>query len=241
MSLININKQIIFFASVFLINNALSTKKIMILEGDQLDSQIKLANQKHNKLFLIFYVNNCQYCKMALKILKTQIIKNFEDVEEVSFGSIDLDQQKNIWIGLRFNITKIPYIILIENNKMFLYQKSFEANTVIEFIKEEKNIEDALDIPKEMTFLNKFKSAMEELSEKIEKVLEKFGMNKTWGIKLAYFFVIVGIISFFYLEKKLFDLCKYIFGEKNMNVDNTISRGENKNDNNINDEKEKED
>ena len=90
----------------------------MILEGDQLDSKIKLASETNFKLFLLFYVNNCEYCNMALKILKTQVIKNFEDEDEISFGSINLDEQKNVWFGLRFNVTRIPYIILIENKKI---------------------------------------------------------------------------------------------------------------------------
>ena len=178
MSLFKINPNLfILFILILLFSFSLSTKKIMILEGDQLDSQIKSASETNFKLFLLFYVNNCEYCNMALKILKTQVIKNFEDEDEISFGSINLDEQKNVWFGLRFNVTKIPYIILIENKKMYLYQKNFESKEVIKFINEEKNIEDALDIPDEITFFTKFKAAMRELGGNIEKILEKFGVS----------------------------------------------------------------
>ena len=98
----NPNILIIFFTLILLFSFSLSTKKVMILEGQQLDSQIKLASQSNYKLFVIFYVNNCEYCKMALKTLKTQVIKNFEDEDEISFGSINLDEQKNIWFEIRF-------------------------------------------------------------------------------------------------------------------------------------------
>ena len=159
---------------------------------------------------------------MALKILKTQVIKNFEDEDEISFGSINLDEQKNVWFGLRFNVTKIPYIILIENKKMYLYQKNFESKEVIKFINEEKNIEDALDIPDEITFFTKFKAAMRELGGNIEKILEKFGVSKTYGLQIAYFLIIMGFISFIYLENKLLDLCRRrLFNKEDTNLKNT--------------------
>ena len=208
----------ILISSLFI--SCLSTKQIMSLEGEELDIQIKTSMQSNFKLFLIFYVNNCPYCNMAIKILKTQIIKNFEDEDEINFGTINLDNQKNAWLGLRFNVTRIPYIILIEKNKMYLFQKNFEEKGVIYFINEEKNIEDAFDIPEEITFFSKFKAAMGELSSKIEKVLEMFGINKKWGIKLSYFVIIVGVISFIYLENKLIDYCRNSYKKKDNNAEN---------------------
>ena len=210
----------------------------MILEADQLDSQIKIASESNYKLFLLFYANNCQYCTMALKILKNQIVKNFEDEDEISFGSINLDEQKNIWLGLRFNVTRIPYVVLIENKKMYLFNYNFDEKTVINFINEEKNIEDALDIPEEMTFFWKLKSAMDELNENIEKILEKFGVNKTFGMKLAYILIILAIILFLYLENKLIDCCRNYFCNKRVNI-NEIKNEDEINKNNDKNEKEK--
>ena len=75
-----LNKLIIImiiFMSLF--QKISPTKKIMYLEGEQLDSQISLSVKTDSKLFLIFYVKNCQYCTHALQILKNKIVKNFED------------------------------------------------------------------------------------------------------------------------------------------------------------------
>ena len=238
MSLININPYIILIILITLFSNISSTKKVMILEADQLDSQIKIASESNYKLFLLFYANNCQYCTMALKILKNQIVKNFEDEDEISFGSINLDEQKNIWLGLRFNVTKIPYAVLIENKRMYLFNYNFDEKAVINFINEEKNIEDALDIPEEMTFFWKLKSAMDELNENIEKILEKFGVNKTFGMKLAYILIILAIILFLYLENKLIDCCRNYFCNKRVNT-NEIKNEDEINKNNDKNEKEK--
>lgn len=238
MSFININPYILLIILITLLSNISSSKKVMILEADQLDSQIKIASESNYKLFLLFYANNCQYCTMALKILKNQIVKNFEDEDEISFGSINLDEQKNIWLGLRFNVTRIPYVVLIENKKMYLYNYNFDEKAVINFINEEKNIEDALDIPEEMTFFWKLKSAMDELNENIEKILEKFGVNKTFGMKLAYILIILAIILFLYLENKLIDCCRNYFCNKRVNI-NEIKNEDEINKNNDKNEKEK--
>ena len=126
----------IIFVSLF--QKISPTKKIMYLEGEQLDSQISLSVKTDSKLFLIFYVKNCQYCTHALQILKNKIVKNFEDEDEISFGSINLDEQKNVWQGLRFNVTRIPYIILIEKNKIYKYENTFEEKLVMDFIMKKK-------------------------------------------------------------------------------------------------------
>ena len=209
--------NITLFIIILLFNIALSSKNIISLEGDQLDHQINLCNKMNSKLFIIFYVNNCQYCDMALKILENQIVNNFEDEDEIYFSSINLDNQKNIWLGLRFNVTRIPYIILIEKEKIYSYDKAFEDKSVLKFINDEKNIEDGFDIPPKITFMDKLKAALNELSEKMGNVLEIFGINKNWGIKLAYFFIFFGLISFIYLENKLIENCRNFCWKKRVN------------------------
>ena len=128
----------------------LSSKKIMVIEGNNIDSAIKNSMEGKSKLFLIFTVKNCPYCSHALKILKEKVVKNFEEEEEIFFGHVDLDNQLNVWLGIRFNITKIPYIILIENNKIFHFESQFEESLVLKFINEEKNLEEGEDIPREV-------------------------------------------------------------------------------------------
>ena len=151
----------------------------MLLEGDQLDYVIKNATITNTKLFLIFYIPSCIYCKHALKVLNDNIKNTFDEKAPISFGIINLENQTNIWTGLRFNITRIPYIILIEKNKMYYYQNSFEEQSVMNFINEEKNIEDALDIPPPVGFLGKLNAAMKELNEKVETYFGKYGINFT--------------------------------------------------------------
>ena len=134
MSFFNLYLYINIIILISLFANSLSKKNVMNLEGKSVDKEIKRASQSNYKLFMVFYVKNCQYCDIVLKTLKTQIVKNFEDEDEISFATINLDNQSNIWLGLRFNVTRIPFIILIENNKIYKYQKTFEEKEVMKFM-----------------------------------------------------------------------------------------------------------
>ena len=203
----NHNYSIIFLILIILIISSQSKKQIMLLDGDDLDSQINLSSKSNTKLFLIFFVEHCVYCTHALKILKEKIVKNFEDEDEISFGVVNLDDQKNVWTGLRFNISRIPYVILIEKEKMYYYQNAFEENLVMKFINEEKNIEDALDIPPPSNFFDKLKAVNKELSEKIGSFFEQFGLKKEFANKITYIVIILGFIIFVYIESKIISLC----------------------------------
>ena len=217
MSIFNLNLYINILILISLFSNSLSKKNIMNLEGKEVDKQIKKSSELNYKLFIVFYLKNCQYCNIVLKTLKTKIINNFEDEDEISFGTINLSNQYNVWLGLRFNVTRIPYIILIEKNKIYKFEKTFEEKEVMEFINEEKNIEDAFDIPKEITLFSKLKAALNELSSKIERVLEMYGVNKKWSKIIAYLTIIFGVTSFIYLENKLIDSCKNSYKKKKDN------------------------
>ena len=213
------NKSYILFFIVILclFKSSFSEKKIMKIEGENLDVVLKNSYLSKFKLFLVFYVKNCQYCTHALKVLKNQIAKNYDEEEEISFGSVDLDNQLNIWVGLRFNITRIPFIILVENNKMYHYENQFEESLVMKFISEEKNIEDGEDIPKPIGFTQKFYIAVDELTERMQGVVDMIGLKVKWNISMTYAFLVLIFFSFIYIESKIIQRCKNLcnFGKNN--------------------------
>ena len=215
----SINYSHLFLVLIFLIITPTnSEKEIKKITGNELDTQIKLASKSNTKLFLVFYVNNCFYCSHALKILTEKVIKNFKEKDKVNFCIIDLDDQKNIWTGLRFNISKIPYVVLIYKNKMYHYQREFEENSVINFIKEEKNIEDALTIPPPSTFLDKLYVVNKQINENISLFFEKYGIRKEISNKISYLIIISCFFLFAYIEIKIISLCGNIFQKKKTNV-----------------------
>ena len=216
----------ILFFSIFLclFKFSFSEKKIVIIEGDNLDLAINNSRDSNFKLFLIFYVKNCPYCTRALKVLKDQVIKNFDEQEDIFFGSVDLDNQLNVWVGLRFNITKIPYIILIENNKMYHYESQFEESLVLKFINEEKNLEDGQGIPNPVTFMKKFEVAVQELTERMQSILNKFGIKINWNNYMTYILLISFLAFFVYVENKIIKGCQKLCSFKKNNKNNNINK-----------------
>ena len=206
----------------------LSSKKILVIEGNNIDAAIKNSMEGKSKLFLIFTVKNCPYCSHALNILKDKVVKNFEEEEEIFFGHVDLDSQLNVWLGIRFNITKIPYIILIENNKIYHFESQFEEELVLKFINEEKNLEEGEDIPGRVTFMDKFNVAVNELTEHLQHLVNKLGLKITWNNTFTYIILIVFFIFFIYFESKLIDKCRNLFRGKNKEKQINVEKKEEK-------------
>ena len=202
-------KYVLFIILEFYLFELISAeKKILILDGDYFDKAIQNAISSKYKLFLIFHVQKCQYCTHVLKVLKSQVIKNYEDDENIFFGSVNLDEQSNVWLGIRFNISRIPYIILIENKKMYHFESQFEESLVVKFINEEKNVEDGEEIPPAVTFKRKFGIAVEELTETIQGYLNKYLGTKAWSSKMTYILLIMCFIGVIYIESSIINKCK---------------------------------
>ena len=230
-----------------LFKSSISKQHIVILEGDKVDLAIKNSIEYNYKLFIIFHVHNCPYCTHALKVLKDQVIKHYDDNgENMFFGSVDLDNQLNVWLGLRFNITKIPYIILIENKKMYHFESQFEESLVVKFIDEEKNFEDGEDVPESVTFMKKFKVAVKELTERMQEIINKLGIKITWNTTMTYILLIFFFGTFVYVENKIIGQCRNLCQFKKNNNNNinihkkkekSDEKIEKKNNNNKKDEK----
>ena len=231
------HKYVFFIILEFYLFELISAeKKILILEGDYFDKAIQNAISSKNKLFLIFHVQKCQYCTHSLKVLKNQVIKNYEDDENIFFGSVNLDEQSNVWLGIRFNITKIPFIILIENRKMYHFESQFEESLVVKFINEEKNVEDGEEIPPAVSFKRKFEIAVEELTETIQGTLNKYLGTKKWSSKMTYILLIILFIGVIYIESSIITKCKNLckLNKKVKKEDKKETNSEIKNENNEN-------
>ena len=94
---------------------------------------------------------------------------------------------------------------------MYHYESQFEESLVLKFINEEKNIEDGEDIPEPVTFKKKFKIAVKELTENMQGLMKKLGINIGWNNAMTYILLILIFIIFVYVESKIIERCKRIF------------------------------
>ena len=201
--------------TIIIFKSTHSRKEIMLLEGDTFEETLKNSIESKSKLFLIFHVKKCPFCDHVIRILKERIINNYEDEDEINFGVVNLDRQSNIWLGIRFNITRIPFIILIENKKMYQFQNQFEESTVLKFIDEEKTVEDSMDIPENLGMMGKVNAIMRDLKERIKEsmqiIFDKYGIKLRWNNTMTYILLTILLISIIYIENKLIDGIRKIF------------------------------
>ena len=91
------------------------TGQISEINHDSFKSYIESNRYNENKkLLLIFYKQNSTLCEEAINAIEKYIIQDYNSESEIEFGKINLDLDNNIWLYLQFNITRIPYVILIK-------------------------------------------------------------------------------------------------------------------------------
>lgn len=166
-------------------------QEMLQLTDTNFDKEIATLSENGVKWFLIFYVDTCGYCKKAIETLKEEIIPKYEDNDKIRFGGVNCNT--NIWLSIRFNITYIPYMVLLENNKMYEFKNHLSPESFEKFVNEEKTIEDALEIPLHSTYFFLFKTIAKEsyfvLKENIQQFMKRHGYN----IQISNY-VMVGII-----------------------------------------------
>ena len=93
---------------------------------------IVIQNGNNYRWFVLFYVSTCGHCRRAKKEIKAVFDKK-EYSSNLRFAQIET--QSNVMTSIRFNITQIPYIVLMENNTMIEMTKYPNQNNIIDFIK----------------------------------------------------------------------------------------------------------
>ena len=156
---------LITFLSFLKIVNS-STQKISEINYASFRKYIK----DNKKLLIIFYLKNNIFCEKALKTIENEIISDYNDESGIKFGKINVDSEN--MLSHKFNITKIPTIILIQEDYFYeLDQKP-----------DKYSIKDLIDLPKDNT---KGKKIPEHFSI-IEKILNIIEMTVNYIFKLVY-------------------------------------------------------
>lgn len=103
-----------------------------------------LTSKPNTKWLIVFYERNCFLCQLTLNLIKETLIFEYKDDNKMKFGSVNCDD--NFFLSLRFNITQIPYIVLIENEKIYQFKNTINKDEIINFINREKGEEDLFKI-----------------------------------------------------------------------------------------------
>ena len=194
----------LFISLIIILLNQIETSKIKNyynLTDSNFDNLV-ITNNKKIKWLILFYVHNCKFCDQTIKILEKDIITHYSKNSDIKFGLIDCD--KNLWLAIRFNLSYTPYIILIENNRLYQFKTFPGKDSFINFIDEEKTVEDSLIIPTSLSKIQKgfkiFKGFSSEISKSIQDFLNKRGYKINWKNEYSMILVVVCTILFIVLE-----------------------------------------
>ena len=190
-----------------LFNKIISPKKI----GEKIENSYNKLLSRKIKWLLIFYADNCLFCDKIIDRLNTDktLVKKIRQENKVNIGLINLDLFENIWINIRLNITRIPYILLIDNDTeinnrphIYEYQTYFDEYQIINFINDDKNINDSIKIPDDVSTMNKILILLNYVVNSITYYFEnKLGNVFNWDKNLTIILLILLLIISFYIIK----------------------------------------
>ena len=166
---------------------------------------------KNKKLIVIFYTNNCKYCQEALNVISNEIIDKYNSDNKIDFGKINCDLKENVWLNIRFNITRIPYIILVKGKYYSELNSNYDKYELNDFINTPKDNKDLLLIPNDINMVQK-RIIVTKYTINYVKDFFKSKFNIDLHQNIIIFILILSLILFLWLIKLLLEFCCYMFG-----------------------------
>lgn len=164
---------------------------------------------------LLFYLETCPHCKMAKESLDVicndeQLVGNETPVKDLHFGKIECSI--NNWSCMRFNITRVPYIVMLQNDKMFEFASYPTKQALFNFIVDEKTVESGLEIPPPFGMMGVVSKVFEEsvrmLNEQIQEyITNTLKLDLKWNSYYTILLLINGLFLLLIVEYWLISLC----------------------------------
>jgi len=195
------------------------------LTGSTFDDEVKSGSS----WFIVFYTATCPYCKQALKLI-TKYLDGDDRNTEMNFGKVECDEY-NTFICYRFNITRIPYIIILENNRMYELNSFKNENSLIDFINSEKEVDGGVEIPPSLGWFFLIKRSFEEASEYSHEIFsnlikDTLKLNIEWTYYHSLGVMITCILITILFEIYLVLGCLNMFTGKYKKKDNKVDTTE---------------
>ena len=90
------------------------------------------SNARKEGSLILFYVTWCPYCKVALDKWSGIKQKYTNTKNTITFSELDCDKFSNM--ADKYNITAYPTIILVKNDKKYIYDAELDQTTLELFI-----------------------------------------------------------------------------------------------------------
>jgi hypothetical protein len=197
---------------------------IQSISDSTIDSTI---GDGHGNWLLLFYLETCPHCKNAISVFndlsQNPSLNNEESLKSLQIGKIECSM--NNWSCMRFNITRVPYIVALQNGKLFEYNFYAIEDKLISFLKEEKLVESGLPIPPILGYAGILSKILEEsarvLNEQMQMIVDTYlGIDLTWGSYHTIMLLISILFLMLFIEYLIVFYCCYRKKKKTVNTDN---------------------
>ena len=139
-----------------------------------------IRNGEKYRWFVLFYSKTCGHCRRARKEIN-KLFDDFKSINTIRFAQ--MEAYDNTLTNVRFNITGVPYIILIENNSIFELDLFPNYENLKKFISTNfTEIQEELKpLPKKVKFAYVawviFKQTLDSITESFNKLLKRHNIN----------------------------------------------------------------
>jgi hypothetical protein len=183
----------------FLLACFIAVQSLDVLEISDGNIDSTVGDGKGSTWLLLFYLETCPHCRSAKESFEKLSIKSGltdeENLNNLQIGKIECSQ--NNWACLRFNITRVPTVYMLHDDKMFEFISYTTYEKLYKFLTEEKLIENGLPIPAQLGMVNilfkVFEESVRVLNEYINDFLHRnLNLNIDWNTNYT-----VGLLVFF--------------------------------------------
>ena len=106
-------------------------EELIELNDSNFDSVIQ--NGYKNRWLILFYLETCYHCYRARTLINRILeLRDYNKINNIKFASIEI--KNNSKCNIRFNMSGVPYIILVENNTMYELDSYASEKNLINFI-----------------------------------------------------------------------------------------------------------
>jgi hypothetical protein len=183
------------------------SKNITVINDNNFDEEVQDGHGK--PWLLIFYLKTCPHCNNANEAMNN--MKESQDFRELNVNLGHIDCSGNIMSCMRFNITRVPYIVYLDKNRMFEFDSLPSEHSLLKFIKEEKTLEGAKDIPPAFSYVGLvFKLLGDTVTianDFFADNVKKLGYNIEWSSQYTISLFLIGMIIIIVIEYFFLTLC----------------------------------
>jgi thiol-disulfide isomerase/thioredoxin len=163
---------------------------------------------------LMFYLETCPYCQVAKESLENLSQKyelhSGDTFENFNIGKIECSV--NNWSCMRFGVSRVPFIVLLKDDKLFEFKTHATESNLFDFISEEKTVESGKPIPEPMgifIIVSKIlKESLNVINEQITKfVNEKLNISIEWNTNYTIGVLILSLIFIILVEYYIVYYC----------------------------------